>query len=115
MRAKLRKDRDLARSLGAAPVQTKNEVEKPLPTVSKGPKLLILYGEYPIDKADAGSNSGTCKALAEQLAGSAGSSGFSVRIGHLDEYASRLPTEGAIAIVTASYEGQVCSARDTLT
>ncbi|KAK7422228.1 hypothetical protein QQX98_001751 [Neonectria punicea] len=54
-----------------------------------------------------GSNSGTCEALAQRLAGDAPTHGFSVTtIGPLDQAKQNLPQDHPVVIVTASYEGQ---------
>lgn len=58
--------------------------------------LLVLYG----------SNSGSSENFAQRIASDASSSGFETTITYLDNHVGRLPTEGAVLIVTASYEGQ---------
>ena len=58
--------------------------------------LLVLYG----------SNSGSTEAFAQRIAADAKTHGFAPEIGVLSDHAGRLPTEGAVMIVTASYEGQ---------
>ncbi|CAM1511159.1 Fc.00g086720.m01.CDS01 [Cosmosporella sp. VM-42] len=71
---------------GAADVQ--NDAGKP---------LAIFYG----------SNSGTCEALAQRLAGDAPLHGFHAStIAPLDEAKENLPKDRPVVIVTASYEGQ---------
>ncbi|MDX2029268.1 MAG: cytochrome P450 [Blastocatellia bacterium] len=57
--------------------------------------LLVLYG----------SNMGTAEELARRIAGDAEENGFVVKTAPLDDYAGRLPKEGLLAIVTASYNG----------
>jgi hypothetical protein len=55
-----------------------------------------------------GSNSGTCKSLANKLAATAGRRGLGTEIKELNAVASGdLPTDRPVAIVTTSYEGQV--------
>ncbi|MCU1533154.1 MAG: cytochrome, partial [Arthrobacter sp.] len=61
-----------------------------------GVPIRVLYG----------SNAGTSKDFAQRLANDAGRRGYSPTIGPLDEAAGGLPTEGLVAIVTSSYEGQ---------
>jgi cytochrome P450/NADPH-cytochrome P450 reductase len=65
------------------------------PVIRARAPLLILYG----------SNTGTSEAIARQVAEDATIRGFSPTIGELDAYAGRLPTDGAVIIVTASYNG----------
>ena len=57
--------------------------------------LLVLYG----------SNLGTAEEVARRIAESGEGNGFAVSVAPLDEYAGRLPTEGAVLITTASYNG----------
>ena len=58
--------------------------------------LLALYG----------SNLGTAEGLPERWRIFAKHQGFDSQVGTLDDYAGRLPKEGAVIIVTASYNGQ---------
>ncbi|MFT3814661.1 MAG: cytochrome P450 [Acidovorax sp.] len=58
--------------------------------------LLVLYG----------SNTGSCEAFAERIANESAAQGYSARLATLDEHTGHLPTEGAVILVTASYEGQ---------
>ena len=60
------------------------------------PSLLVLFG----------SNSGSSEAFAQRIASDATSRGFAARVASMDEFAGRLPTEGSLVVVTASYEGQ---------
>lgn len=63
-----------------------------------GPKLAIFYG----------SNAGTCKALAYKLRGQAAARGMNVSIATLNTVAADdIPRDRPVAIITASYEGQV--------
>lgn len=57
--------------------------------------LLILFG----------SNLGSSEDVAQQLANDAGKNGFVPTVAPLDDYAGKLPTDGAVVIVTASYNG----------
>lgn len=63
---------------------------------SSRPTLSIYYG----------SNTGTCEALANSLASSAGSRGFQVKVDILDKAAEALPRIGPVVILTSSYEGE---------
>lgn len=58
--------------------------------------LLVLYG----------SNTGSAEAFAERIASAAESQGYAAQAAPLDDHAGRLPTDGAVLILTASYEGQ---------
>ncbi|MGO8946968.1 MAG: bifunctional cytochrome P450/NADPH--P450 reductase [Ktedonobacterales bacterium] len=57
--------------------------------------LLILFG----------SNLGASEDVAQQVANDAGKHGFTPTVAPLDDYTGKLPTEGAVVIVTASYNG----------
>ena len=57
--------------------------------------LLALYG----------SNMGTAEGLARQIAQDGEDNGFAARVAPLDDYTGRLPKEGVVVIVTASYNG----------
>jgi cytochrome P450 / NADPH-cytochrome P450 reductase len=60
-----------------------------------GTPLRVLYG----------SNSGTCEAFARRLAGDASARGYAVTVSSMDEATGALPTDGALVVVTASYNG----------
>lgn len=62
----------------------------------ENPQLLILFG----------SNSGSSRSFALQLATDAAKKGFTSKVGILDDYINALPTDSKLIIVTASYEGQ---------
>ncbi|MFP3358099.1 bifunctional cytochrome P450/NADPH--P450 reductase [Planococcus sp. SIMBA_143] len=77
-------------------------VEEPeqAPTVeqaidSHGTPLLVLYG----------SNLGTAQGVARELSETARFKGFESQVAALDDYAGNLPTQGAVVIVSASYNG----------
>jgi cytochrome P450/NADPH-cytochrome P450 reductase len=53
-----------------------------------------------------GSNLGTAEGIAHRIADDARSRGFAAMVGPLDEHADALPRQGAVVIVTASYNGQ---------
>ncbi|HTJ06007.1 MAG TPA: cytochrome P450 [Caldimonas sp.] len=57
--------------------------------------LLVLFG----------SNTGSAEAFAERIASDARAQGYAAEVGPLDDHAGNLPADGAVAIVTASYEG----------
>ncbi|MFS0654864.1 bifunctional cytochrome P450/NADPH--P450 reductase [Bacillus sp. 179-C3.3 HS] len=62
---------------------------------SHGTPLLVLYG----------SNLGTAQQIANEFGDVGKAKGFDVTIAPLDEYAGKLPEDGAVLIVTASYNG----------
>jgi flavodoxin len=61
-----------------------------------GTPLLLLYG----------SNSGASEAFARRIASDGLARGYSARVAPLDDYTGKLPREGAVFIVTASYNGK---------
>lgn len=84
-------------SPGEKPSAPPTKALKPQAAASgDGLPLLIVYG----------SNTGTCEALANELANSAPEHGFSPKIASLDNVTAALPKERPIIILTASYEGQ---------
>lgn len=62
---------------------------------SHGTKLAVLFG----------SNMGTAEELARSIAEAGEVQGFATSLASLDDSAGKLPTEGAVAIVCASYNG----------
>ena len=71
----------------AAPARAPGEAATP---------LLVLFG----------SNTGSCEAFADRIASESAAQGYAAQVASLDDYAGSLPREGAVVIVTASYEGQ---------
>jgi len=70
----------------------------PAPALGAGEQatpLLVLFG----------SNTGSAEAFAERIASDARTQGYAAEVGPLDDHAGSLPTDGAVAVVTASYEG----------
>ncbi|HZW52982.1 MAG TPA: cytochrome P450 [Candidatus Elarobacter sp.] len=67
----------------------------PAAVPSHGTPLLVLFG----------SNLGTSEEIARSVADAAAAQGFAVNVGWLDDYAGKLPTEGGVLIVCASYNG----------
>jgi cytochrome P450/NADPH-cytochrome P450 reductase len=67
----------------------------PAARAGHGTPLLVLYG----------SNLGTAEGLARQIAEDGLAHGFAASVAPLDDYAGRLPTDGAVLIATASYNG----------
>ncbi|KAJ7636254.1 bifunctional P-450/NADPH-P450 reductase [Roridomyces roridus] len=66
------------------------------PQQQKGKPLYVFYG----------SNTGTSEAFAQRVANAAPSHGFSASIGTLDSAVGKIPTDGPVVIITASFEGQ---------
>lgn len=63
---------------------------------SKGGKpMTVLYG----------GNSGTCEGLAQSLAGTASTRGFSAQVQPLDAAIEKFPRDQPVVIISASYEG----------
>ncbi|MFI9275874.1 bifunctional cytochrome P450/NADPH--P450 reductase [Kitasatospora sp. NPDC052896] len=68
----------------------------PVPRVaSHGTPLMVLFG----------SNLGTAEGIATQLAREGVERGFAVTLGPLDDHVGELPHEGALVVVSASYNG----------
>ena len=100
------KVRPRRREVGAATVQIRERIPAPTPipapTVTPsgpvpqhGTPLLVLYG----------SNLGIAEGLAEQIAADGRARGFIATVAALDDCVGRLPREGAVVIVSASYNG----------
>jgi len=53
-----------------------------------------------------GSNAGSAEAFAQRIATDAKNQGYAPTLGPLDSATGQLPKEGAVVVVTASYEGQ---------
>src|SRR5262249_15071277 len=93
------------RTIQAAPTPTiqtsvpAQPAATPMPAVS-GPgghntPLLVLFG----------SNLGTAEDLAHQIANDGTAQGYAATVASLDDYTNKLPTTGAVVIVTSSYNG----------
>ncbi|KAG9098046.1 hypothetical protein FRC07_010696 [Ceratobasidium sp. 392] len=61
-----------------------------------GKPLYVLYG----------SNTGSCESFAQDVAAGATSRGFRVTIGTLNSVTGRIPEDGPVIIITASFEGE---------
>ena len=83
--------------IGISATTSEKKTSKPQTIASNGGlPLLIAYG----------SNTGTCEALANELASSAPEHGFSPEVKGLDSVTAAIPRETPTIIITASYEGQ---------
>jgi len=67
------------------------------PKASNGIPIHVLYG----------SNAGSAEAFAQRIATDTRAQGYSPILGPLDSAVGSLPKEGAVVVVTASYEGHV--------
>ncbi|MEV6317012.1 cytochrome P450 [Streptomyces sp. NPDC051776] len=82
---------------GGAPAAGAVPGSAPPVRIAPGTELLLLHG----------SNYGTCRGFAQQLADEAEDLGFRPPVtAPLDDHAGRLPTDRAVVIVAASYNGR---------
>jgi cytochrome P450/NADPH-cytochrome P450 reductase len=72
------------------------------PAASKGPETANGVPIYVL----FGSNAGSAESFAQRIATDAKTQGYAPSIGPLDSVTEQLPTDGAMIIVTSSYEGQ---------
>jgi cytochrome P450/NADPH-cytochrome P450 reductase len=98
IKVRRRTDHDRGRSTARA-IPRAVAVATPAPASTAGPRhhtpLLVLYG----------SNLGTAEEVARRVAESGEVGGFDVTVAPLDDYVGHLPTEGAVVIASASYNG----------
>ncbi|QRY45572.1 cytochrome P450 [Mycolicibacterium boenickei] len=80
----------------AAPAPEAASAARPRAVAAPGSKVTVLHG----------SNLGNCRALAQQLADEATDLGYQTTVAALDTAAGALPTEGALVVIAASYNGQ---------
>lgn len=78
------------------PVSANQTPAAPVRALKAGTTLAVLHG----------SNLGTCRALAKQLAEEAGDIGCAATVGPLDDATGGLPKADAVVIVASSYNGQ---------
>jgi cytochrome P450/NADPH-cytochrome P450 reductase len=76
----------------------------PAPTIQPAPAVSIQAHHTPL-LVLYGSNLGTAEDLAELIAADGKAKGFTSAAASLDEHVRQLPKEGAVVIVTASYNG----------
>ncbi len=79
----------------AKPVAIAAEAVKPVTTKQHHTPLLVLFG----------SNLGTAEDIAHRIAEDGKIRGFDATVAALDEYTNKLPREGALVVVSASYNG----------
>lgn len=98
-----------ARPRHSAPVQQRMRQNTPAPAATPAP---VAHTSQPIAEGATpllvlfGSNTGSSEAFAARIAAEAGAHGFAPQLAPLDDYADTLPTDGALVVVSASYEGQ---------
>lgn len=83
-----------------------------LPTQVNGLASASTFASVPSDMSGKtplyllyGSNSGTCESFAQRIASDAPGHGFRPSIGTLDSAAEKIPSNGPVVIITASFEG----------
>jgi cytochrome P450/NADPH-cytochrome P450 reductase len=94
MRVRLRNDVERG-AIGVAAPKAAPKKAPAKKATSHGTKLAVLFG----------SNMGTAEELARSIADAGELNGFDTTLGSLDDSAGKLPTEGAVAVVCASYNG----------
>lgn len=85
--------------VGSSKEGAQSAMDKKIATQTPGGKkepMTVLYG----------SNSGTCEALAQSLARTAGSRGYEVAVKTLDEAVDKVPKGQPVVLISSSYEGQ---------
>ena len=95
MRVRLRPDIVRGSGVSVAPKPVAKKAAAKKAARSHGTRLTVLFG----------SNMGTAEELARSIAEAGDTQGFATTLASLDDHAGRLPTDGAVAIVCASYNG----------
>jgi cytochrome P450/NADPH-cytochrome P450 reductase len=92
-----REDRERGAFAGISASSSVTVAKRPAPQTRPvhNTPMLVLYG----------SNLGTAEELATRMADLAEVNGFRTRLGPLDDYVGRLPGEGGVLILCASYNG----------
>lgn len=80
----------------AGPAPQAAPAARPRALAAPGSKVTVLHG----------SNLGNCRSLAQQLGDEATDLGYQTTVAALDTAAGALPTEGALVVIAASYNGQ---------
>ena len=88
-------DRTVLRRPAVVPSHAVQPARNQAAVASHGTPLLVLFG----------SNLGTAEEFARQVAEAGDASGFATTLAAMDDYTDRLPKEGAVAIVSGSYNG----------
>lgn len=84
---------------------SKSDVMTPGQNDTLKQRLYVLYG----------SNTGTSESFAQRIASEAPAHGFRATLGTLDSATERIPTDGPVIIVTASFEGKRRITHKTIT
>src|SRR6185437_6611885 len=95
VRPRVDKDRGAFASPAAAAEATPKAPRAPVTRAGHNTPMLVLYG----------SNLGSAEELATRMADLAEINGFVTRLGPLDDYVGKLPEEGGVLIICASYNG----------
>jgi cytochrome P450 / NADPH-cytochrome P450 reductase len=92
-----REDRERGAFAGQAASPEETPAKRPAPQTrpSHNTPMLVLYG----------SNLGTAEELSTRVADLAEVNGFKTTLGPLDDYVGKLPAEGGVLIICASYNG----------
>ena len=90
--------------VGTSPPETPAQPEQPAEPVSVSQEAVPTGHGTPLHVL-FGSNMGTSEAFAHQLADAAAARGYAPEVVALDELVGRLPQEGAVLILCASYNG----------
>ena len=83
-------------SAGSAVDATGSDADSAAVPTAHGTPLLVLFG----------SNLGTAEGIANRLGREGGDRGYSVTVAALDDHGPDLPTDGAVVVVSASYNGE---------
>jgi cytochrome P450 / NADPH-cytochrome P450 reductase len=97
IKVRRREDRERGVFAGDAASPAVSVTKRPVPRTrpSHNTPMLVLYG----------SNLGTAEELATRMADLAEVNGFNATLGPLDDYVGKLPDEGGVLIICASYNG----------
>src|SRR5215469_3807396 len=95
VRPRTEKDRGEFAGSAATPASAPKAPRAPTTRPAHNTPMLVLYG----------SNLGSAEELAVRMADLAEINGFVTRLGPLDDYVGKLPDEGGVLIICASYNG----------
>jgi cytochrome P450/NADPH-cytochrome P450 reductase len=95
VRERSAEERTIVLKREATSVEMPVEAIKPVTMKQHHTPLLVLFG----------SNLGTAEDIAHRIAEDGNARGFAASVAALDDYTKRLPQEGALVIVSASYNG----------